>query len=89
MPLAEYVRRAAITGALQRDIAVVSTNSDGDLERRRLMLELLGPDSEEEIIDPGEDVVRARLSNRKTGRLSKDCFKAINRWYGRGGGRRR
>ena len=92
LPLAEYVRRAAITGALQRDIAVVGTNSDGDPERRKMMLDLLGEDSEELVIDPGEDVVRARLSSRKTGKLSRDCSRAINRWYlrgGRGGGRRR
>lgn len=92
LPLAEYTRRAVIMGARGRDIAIVATNSDGDPERRRLMLELLGPDSEEEIIDPGEDVVRARLSNRRSGRLGKDCEKALGRWYlrgGRGGGRRR
>ena len=92
LPLAEYTRRAVITAASARDIAIVATNSDGSPERRRLMLEWLGPDAEEEIIDPGEDVVRARLSNRRTGRLSRDCEKALGRWYlrgGRGGGGRR
>ena len=89
LPLAEYARRSIITAARGRDIAIVATNSDGDPERRKMMLDLLGPDADEEIIDPGEDIVRARLSSRKNGKLSRDCSKAINRWYGRGGGRRR
>ena len=33
-------------------------------------------------IDPGEDVVRARLADPETGELSDPCAKAIGRWYG-------
>ena len=56
----EYVRRAMITGARGRDIAIVATNSDGDPERRRFLLEQLGPGARERIVDPGIDVVRNR-----------------------------
>ena len=42
LPLVEYTRRAAITGATQRQIAVVASNSDGDPVRRSFLLALLG-----------------------------------------------
>ena len=83
LPLAEYVRQAAVEGAINREISVVLTNSDGSPERRDYLLKKLGPGSTEQILDPGEDVVRARLSNSKTGKLSSECGKAINRWYRR------
>ena len=37
LPLAEYVRRAIVTGSRARDIDVILTNSDGDPERRRFL----------------------------------------------------
>ena len=61
--LTEYVRRAIITGAVQRDIAVIATNSDGDPVRRRFLLDQLGAGAVERIIDPGQDIVSARLSD--------------------------
>ena len=84
-PITEYVRRAAITGALARDIKVILTNSDGAPARRRSLLELLGPGATERIVDPGIDVVQARLSDPVSGELSDECGRAINRWYGRVG----
>ena len=83
LPIAEYVRRALITGARQRGIDVIATNSDGDPDRRLFLLRELGPDATAEIIDPGEEVVTARLSNRKTGQLSGACRSAVDRWYKR------
>jgi hypothetical protein len=83
LPMAEYVRRAVITGARNREIDVIVTNSDGDPGRRSFLLGELGEDAVEEIVDPGEDVVKARLSSRRTGRLSGACRNAIDRWYGR------
>lgn len=83
LPMAEYVRRSVITGARNAEIDIVATNSDGDPERRRFLLEKLGPDSKELVIDPGEAIVTARLASPRTGRLSDDCAKAIGRWYGR------
>ena len=92
LPLAEYVRRAIVTGARAREIDVILTNSDGDPERRRFLREILGPgDHPEIIVDPGEEVVARRLAGR-SGKLSGACKSAVNRWYGRirlGGGRRR
>ena len=83
LPLAEYTRQAVITGAVSRQMSVVATNSDGSPERRKYLLSKLGPGATETIIDPGEEVVRARLSNSKTGKLSRECGKAIGRWYRR------
>ena len=81
LPLAEYVRRAAITGALAQGLDVIVTNSDGDPERRAFLLGLLGPGPEELVLDPGLAVVSERLS--VDGALSDQCRAAIGRWYGR------
>ena len=80
--LAEQVRRAIIDGATQRQIRLVITNSDGNPVRRAALLELLGPGSVERIINPGEAIVKARLSD-EAGVLSDDCEQAVNRWFGR------
>ena len=42
LPLTEYVRRAIITGAVTRDIAVIATNSDGSPERREFSTRTVG-----------------------------------------------
>ena len=42
LPIAEYVRRAAITGARERELDVVATNSDGDAVRRASLLTAMG-----------------------------------------------
>ena len=81
LPLAEYVRRAAISGAVLMEITPIVTNSDGDARRRAFLLSELGPNSSERILDPGRDVVEERLS--RGGILSEQCNQAINRWYGR------
>ena len=83
LPLVEYTRRALITGAVNRDIDIIATNSDGDPERRALLLGLLGAGATERIIDPGRPIVEARLSDPETGILSDECSQAVNRWYGR------
>ena len=53
MPLVELQRQRLIRQAVEDDIEVVATNSDGDQTRRRYLLGLLGPGSVEEVIDPG------------------------------------
>ena len=83
LPLTEYVRRAIITGAVARDIAVIATNSDGDPERRAFLLGQLGAGATERIVDPGRNIVEARLSDPETGVLSSECDSAIGRWYSR------
>ena len=83
LPLAEYTRRAIITGAVARDINVIATNSDGDPDRRVFLLNQLGEGATERVVDPGRAVVAARLSDPETGELSGACDAAIGRWYGR------
>ena len=83
LPLAEYLRRSIITQAVERDVYVVATNSDGNRARRDFLLAQLGTGAVERIVDPGIEVVRARLADTLTGVLSDDCQGAINRWYGR------
>ena len=83
LPLTEYVRRAIIGGAVARDITVIATNSDGDPERRAFLLGQLGAGATERIIDPGRNIVEARLSDPETGVLSSECDQAIGRWYSR------
>ena len=81
IPLVEYIRQAAITGAALMDIEVAMTNSDGSPPRRDSLLQRLGPGTAELVIDPGRDVVRERLA--VDGVLSDQCAEAIERWYGR------
>ena len=83
LPITEYVRLAILRGAAEREISVVATNSDGDPARRAALLDRLGKDSTERIVDPGEEIVRARLADPITGELSADCEKAVARWFGR------
>lgn len=86
LPLAEYVRRSIITGARERDIRVIATNSDGSAARRDFLLGELGADSFEEVVDPGEEEVARRLADRRTRKLSAACKGAIGRWYRPRGG---
>ena len=81
LPMVEHVRREVYDAAAARDIAVVATNSDGSPERRRFLLERLGPGATERIVDPGIDVVSARLADDVTGELEPECSAAISRWY--------
>ena len=81
LPIAEYVRQAIITGAMNHDLDVVVTSSDGDPGRRGFLLDRLGAGATETIIDPGLAIVRERLA--VDGVLSESCESAIERWYGR------
>ena len=81
LPMAEYLRQAAITGAIAQELDIVLMNSDGDPDRRAFLLGRLGPTASEPIIDPGISVVMERLS--VDGTLDPDCASAIQRWYGR------
>ena len=83
LPLAERERQRIIRDAVEMQVGVVATNSDGAQERRAYLLGILGPDALEEIIDPGLDVVTARLSDPETGALSDACGRALSRWYSR------
>ena len=79
-PLVEYLRRAALTAARDREIGIVLTNSDSSPERRAELLGLLKPGATERVIDPGRAVVVERLSDAD-GNLSSQCADAIGRWF--------
>ena len=80
LALAEYTRKAMITGAQEMDIEIIATNSDGSPARREYLRGLLGPGAVETILDPSRAVVEERLS--VNGVLSQQCRDGINRWYG-------
>ena len=81
LPLTEYVRRAVVTGAVRREIGLIATNSaTARSARRQFLLGQLGEGATERVIDPGADIVRARLSDPFDGALSAECDAAINRW---------
>ena len=77
--LAAQVRREAINAALENDVEVVATNSDGNPTRRAAFLALLGNGATERVVDPGIEAVTIRLSY--DGRISPQCKQAIGRWY--------
>ena len=83
LPLVERERQRIIRDAVEGEYSVVATNSDGSEERREYLLGLLGVDATEEVVDPGREVVEARLIDPETGVLSDQCSSAISRWYGR------
>ena len=81
LALAEYVRRAMITGAREMDIEIIATNSDGSPQRREYLRGLLGPGAVEVVLDPGRAAVEQRLS--VNGVLSQQCRDGISRWFSR------
>ena len=81
IPLVESTREHIVREALDREIDIIATNSNGDPARRATLLQRLGPGATERVIDPGRDAVTARLAIM--GQLSDGCGQAIGRWYGR------
>ena len=81
LPMAEYLRQTAITGAIAQELDIVLTNSDGNADRRAFLLGRLGQGAQERVIDPGIEIVTERLT--VDGLLDPQCQDAINRWYGR------
>ena len=83
MPLVEAMRRDAIDYAVSAELEIVATNSDGDPERRQFLLDRLGVGATEIVIDPGREIVEARLADSVTGELTEQCSQAIGRFYDR------
>ena len=81
LPLAEYLRRAIIREGLDRGFSVITTNSDGDPSRRELLVMLLGPGSTELVMDPGEAIIRDRLTFGFDSGPSRQCQEAMTRWF--------
>ena len=78
LPLVERARQRVIRDAVEMQVGIVATNSDGDQERRSYLLGLLGAGATEEIVDPGLEVVTVRLADPVTGSLSDSCAGAIS-----------
>ena len=70
-----------MSGAVDRQLFTIVTNSDGDADRRQTLLGLMGAGAVEQILDPGIEIVTRRLS--VDGQLSTQCSQAIQRWFGR------
>ena len=63
---------------------MIATNSDGDPKRRAFLVSQLGAGATERIVDPGIEVVSARLADPLSGELEDECESgAIARWYGK------
>ena len=74
LALAEYTRKAMISGAREMDIEIIATNSDGSPQRREYLRGLLGPGAVEVVLDPGRAIVEERLSSQWR------AFPAMRRW---------
>ena len=83
LPIVEYVRRVLLSQGLERGFDVIATTSDGDPKRRAFLVSQLGAGATERIVDPGIEVVSARLADPETGELAEECAGAIARWYTR------
>ena len=68
----------AVEQAVNRELdGFVTSSSRDDVER---LQQITGQTAV--IVDPGEEVTKARLADPVTGVLSEECTKALRRWYG-------
>lgn len=82
LAVARYLKAVAVRVGLQEGADVAVTTSErGQAERWRRMAEEAGAPFAVRTVDPGRDVVEARLSDAD-GVLSEACRQAIGRWYG-------
>ena len=73
------IKLYAIAEASRRELGgfvTTSSSAPGEIERLRR----LGADGEVVTLDPGEQIVRARLAD-DDGELSEQCRLALARWY--------
>ena len=67
----------AVNEAVRRELdGYVTSSSRDDIER---LEQITGQPAQ--IVDPGEEVTKARLADPITGVLSEECKKALRRWY--------
>ena len=82
LPVTHAVRAFVVGEALRRGFRTLRTSSSSaDADRDRATAERHGADYREIVVDPGEDVIRARLADPETGQLSTQCGTAMRRWY--------
>ena len=81
--LARYVQAAAVRQGLREGLDVAATTSRRDqVDRWREVAHGEGASLIVRTVDPGRDVVAARLADPVTGVLSDACGSALGRWYG-------
>lgn len=79
--IARYLQRVAVRRALEEGANVAVTTSQRFQEARwRRLAEQSGAAFAVRTVDPGADVVTARLAD-DSGELSAECERAIKRWY--------
>ena len=79
LPFVAGLKTMALRMAVERELSgFVTSSALADVE----ILEAITGETAK-VIDPGEDVVRARLADPLTGELSPECSAAVNRWYRR------
>ena len=77
-----YLQAVAARFALEQGARVgVTTSRRGQVDRWAEVARAAGVDFNVRTVDPGRDVVTARLSDPETGILSGECDQAIGRWY--------
>ena len=85
LPLVSALRDRAIEEAAARELNGFVTTSDSrpsSINRLATLAAAPGVEvAQVRIIDPGEDVVRARLADPVSGALSSACESALDRWY--------
>ena len=85
LPLVSELRDRAIAEAAARELDGYVTTSDSrpeSLDRLARLAASAGVGAAAiRIIDPGEEIVRARLADAVTGTLSDSCESALARWY--------
>ena len=78
LALVNAVKGFALSQAVERELdGFVTSSGRGDVER---LERLTGQQAV--IIDPGREVVEARLVDDNTRYLSDECARALARWYG-------
>lgn len=82
LPIAVYLRKAAVRVGLDNDLDVVVTSGTPDAVTEWAPIAASASAGFQlRTVDPGRDVVTARLSE-PDGTLLEQCSKAIRRWYG-------
>ena len=89
LALALYLKATAIRFAATRpEIELWTTTSNSSAESIQRIQEKISAGGGElgqvVTLDPGREVVEARLSDAVSGELSPECEEAVQRWYGGG-----
>lgn len=78
-----YVQATVVHFALRQNRNVIVTTSRPDqVERWKAVADEYGAPMQVRTVDPGIDVIRARLADAETGEVIDECEAAIGNWYG-------